>query len=348
MFDLMCGLKRFLDHLILVISMRSNYIGIDIHKEFSQVCVIDSTGKVVKEGRVDSSREEYIRFFSKYTGSLAVMESTGFWEYLYDAVAECGIKVLLSNPLKTKLIADAKLKTDKVDARTLAHLLRTNMIPLCYVLNKEIRHLRDIVRYRLSLTRDATKIKNRIHHELLRRGIRVKIKFTKQDLLYLQQLNIESINRYLDVFDSIQTMIDSYNRDIDRLFEKYEETKLLETIPGIGKYSALLMFSEIGDISRFGNSKKLASYMGIVPSVRVSANSSHIGHISKCGSRILRWMIVECTHIHVNRCKDSVITRIYNRISKRKGKKKAIIAASRMMSDVIYSVLTNKKEFYIS
>lgn len=327
--------------------METKYIGIDVHKEFSEVCVMDSEGSVMEESRVDSSPKAYNDFFAKYAGSSCVIESTGFWEYLYDALEECGIHTVLSNPQKTKAISEAKLKTDKMDARMLAHLLRANLIAGSYVPSKEIRELRDLVRQRAGLVCDATKAKNRIHHELLKRGIRTKVSFTKREIEILISLNIHSINVELDILHSIKAKIKEYDKLIEEKADAYEETRLLSTIPGIGKYSALLIFSEIVDIKRFPNGKKLASYVGLVPTFRQSGNSARYDRISKQGSRIMRWCLVECTHAHLRFCRNSVISKFYNRVYRRKGGKKATVAAARKLIDVIYSVLSNRREFYV-
>lgn len=326
--------------------METRYIGIDIHKEFSQVCVLDSIGNIVEECRVNSDTEPYMQFFRRYTGSLAVMESTGFWEYLYDALVSCGLNVVLSNPMKTKAIAEAKLKTDKVDARTLAHLLRTNMIHPSYIAPPEIRAIRDLIRVRMNLVRDSTRLKNRIHHELLRRGIKMKTTFRQKDVVELRKLGVEIMNLNLDLLEATKLKIKECDDKISSCFESHEEAQLLSSIPGIGKYASLLFFSEIVDIKRFSNPKKLASYVGMTPIIKQSAKKYRVGSISKQGSAITRWTLVECTHVHIRHCKDSVITKFYNRVYRRKGKKKAIVAAARKMIDVIYSVWYNKREFY--
>lgn len=147
------------------------YIGLDIHKTFCQGAVIDKQGKIISEEKIPTKRKSIIELINRYPGSKVVMESTGVWEYIYDCIESCGTEVILSNPLKTRMIAEAKIKTDKVDALILAHLLRSDMIPTSYVPEKEIRNLRKDVRERGILKKVSTSIKNHIYAEFLRNGI---------------------------------------------------------------------------------------------------------------------------------------------------------------------------------
>jgi transposase len=117
------------------------------------------------------------------------------------------------------------------------------------------------------------------------------------------------------------------------------------TIPGIGYYTAVLMKSEIGDINRFVFPERLCSYAGLVPSTRASGKTVWHGNITKEGSRWLRWVMVEAAQTHVHKY-DTSITRAYNRIAERKGKKIATVAAARKLLMCSFSVLKNKRPYY--
>ena len=122
-----------------------------------------------------------------------------------------------------------------------------------------------------------------------------------------------------------------------------EEVKLLMTIPGIGLFSALLIYSEIGDISRFRDSSKLLAYTGMIPSVRQSADVVHYGHITYQGSRYLRWIIVEAVHSHMRFDPGSSVSKFYRRVSKGKKKGRAIVAAANKLMKIVYWVLKEKR-----
>lgn len=323
------------------------YIGIDTHKAFSQICVTDEKGRIEYEGRIDSSKEAYQTFFLKYKGNKAVMESTGFWEYLYDAVEGCGLEVTLSNPLKTKLIASAKLKTDKIDARMLAHLLRSGLIAESHVPEEKTRRTRSLLVYRDSLVRASTRQKNIIHSELLKKGMRFDTRFSKRDVKELRTFGMFSVNESLDVLEILGKKIEECNDKIDTEADMNEDAKLLDSIPGIGKQSALIIASWIDGIDRFPSAKKLASYCGLNTTVRESADKYHYGRISKQGASILRWTLIECTHSHKRLCRNSVITKFYMHLLKKKGKSRATVAAANKLVSVIYSILVHKREFYV-
>lgn len=186
------------------------------------------------------------------------------------------------------MIAESKKKTDKVDAKVLADLARTNFLPTAYLPPDEIMELREITRERIRLNKLSTSIKNRIHSILTKNGIKYEDNlFNSEGRKFLHSLNNKWMNRYLRVLSSIENEIKEIDREIRQKCMENEETMLLTTIPGIGYFSALLIYSEIGDINRFPNSKKLCSYAGLVPSIRQSGNKVITGRITKEGNKLL-------------------------------------------------------------
>ena len=141
------------------------YVGVDNHKKFSYMSVMDEKGIVVKEGRVVNTKEAINKFLGKeYTkDTSAVLEAGRNWTVMYDWLEEELDEVKLAHPLKVKAIAEAKIKTDKIDAKTLAHLLRCDLVPEAYVCDKDTRVVKNILRQRMFLVKLATMVKNRIH-----------------------------------------------------------------------------------------------------------------------------------------------------------------------------------------
>lgn len=252
-------------------------------------------------------------------------------------------EVLLSHPYKTKLIAESKKKTDKVDAKVLADLARTNFLPTAYLPPDEIIELREIIRERIRLKKLSTSIKNRIHSILAKNGIKYDGNlFTSEGREFLYSLNNECI-RYLRILSSIENEIKEIDKEIRQKCRENEETMLLTTIPGIGFFSALLIYAEIGDIKRFPNSKKLCSYAGLVPSIRQSGNKVITGKITKEGDKLLRWVLVQCAFVAIRN--DERFRNFYERIKQRKGPQKAIVATARKLLTVVYAVLRDKKPY---
>lgn len=325
------------------------YIGLDIHKEFCVATEMDKEGNVIRGNqRIGTSKEAIREYFSSVGKAKVAIESTGIWEYIYEVLDAIGLDIKLVNPVKARAIAEAKIKTDKVDSEILAHLLRSNLIPEVYVGSKEMRELKRLIKERVFMKRQIVQIKNRLCSELLRRGIKPELNiFTKEGRKYLRSLDINSIQRELNILESIEKEISSIDKELRRYHKDNEDAKILTTLQGIGYYTALALVSVIGDINRFSNSEKLSSYLGLVPSTHQSGNDIYHGHITKEGPSNIRWLLIQCTWVHVRFCKDSFLTDFYNRVAKKKGKKKAIVATARKMTRVIYWMLKKKEPFHI-
>jgi len=326
------------------------YVGLDVHKEFCQACVMDESGRVLSNGRFPSTPEGLDEFLSGFEQAKFVLESTGIWEFIYEGIERRGFEVVLAHPMKVRAIAEAKVKTDKVDAEILAHLLRADLVPRSYVPSRDIRDLRQLVRQRAYLVQRSTSFKNRIHAELLRRGIRrprqyVK-PFTQKSAEWMRSLGIATIDANLDCLDTIQQQIGQLNDELLQEFDRRRDAQLIATIPGIGYYGALLIFAEIADIRRFRDPENLCSYAGLTPTVSQSASSVHYGGVSREGSKYLRWILTESAHIHVWTAPNSRLSRFHARVARRRGKQKAAVATARKLLHIIYWMLMNKEKYH--
>jgi transposase len=148
------------------------YVGIDLHRKRSQIAALDEQGRELLSRRVANDQEALRAILAELGGELKVaLEATYGWEWLAELLEQERHELHLSHPLRTKAIAAARVKTDAVDARTLAHLLRTDLLPEAYVAPRELRDLRDLLRHRVVLTRMRSALKNRVHALLARQGI---------------------------------------------------------------------------------------------------------------------------------------------------------------------------------
>lgn len=148
------------------------YIGVDVGKNKCQACFMDESGQIIEEFPFINNWEGIQALVEKTShGEKAVVESTGnMWLRIYEALEENGVEVKLANPAKTKAIASARIKTDKLSARILAHLLRADLIAECYVAPRDIRKVRALLRQRSSLVKMRTMVKNRVHSQLDKYG----------------------------------------------------------------------------------------------------------------------------------------------------------------------------------
>ena len=279
----------------------SMFVGMDLHKNYLQIAVMNEKGKVLENSRINNDLRQVGRFFDQNINDenvRVVMESSSIWYNIYSYLSEeKHLNVVLSNPVKTRAIASAKIKTDKLDAAKLANLLRGGYIAECYVPDRRIMDLRELVRHRTVLVRMRTKLKNKIHSIVLMKGIQISSKHCSFTHLYneeLKKLNDYRINGYLHLIESLDSEIKDVSKKILMLAKEDEMASLLMTIPGIGYYSALLIVSEIGDINRFPDSYHLWSYTGLVPSTHSSGGITYHGSITKRGSKYLRWIMLEC------------------------------------------------------
>ena len=326
------------------------YIGLDVHKEFCQACVMNKSGLVISNERFLSTQEALDKFLDRFEEAKFVLESTGIWEFIYEGIEKRGFEAVLAHPLKVRAISEAKVKTDKVDAETLAHLLRADLIPRSHVPPRDIRNLRQLVRHRAYLVRQCTSIKNRIHAELLRRGIRrpddLKKTFTFKHVEWMRSLGILTIDSSLNCLEGIQEQIREVESFLLAEYNSMKDAQLIATIPGIGFYGALLILAEIDDIHRFSHPEKLCAYAGLVPTVHQSASKVSYGGISKDGSKYLRWILTEAVHIHVRVCPDSRLSRFHSRIARRRCKQIAVISTAKKLLHTIYWMLLKEEEYH--
>jgi transposase len=322
-----------------------DYVGLDIHKEKVYGTILDEHGSVIKEGKFGNKREEFIQFFRDIHEAKIALEATGFCHPIYDLLRDMGYNVSVAHPLKTRLIGEAKIKTDKIDSRVLAHLLRSDLLPTSYIPEKEVRNFRDIVRQRAYLVRLRTQMKNKIHAEISKRWINLDISdlFTNKGKKSLRKLHIKTVDRYLDVIESLDEPINCISEEIQSIGEKNDSIQLLMTIPGIGYYSALMILGEIGEINRFQDSHHLCAYAGLVPTTHQSGNTLYHGHITRSGSKWLRWILIQSTLIHIRH--DTHLTKFFYKLAKKKGKKIAVVATANKLLRVIYQMLKNKERF---
>ena len=148
------------------------YVGIDLHRSRSQIAVLDQQGGELLSRRIANDREIFLELLHGLGDDVQVaLEATYGWEWLADLLEDAGVELHLAHPLRTKAIAAARVKTDAVDARTLAHLLRTDLLPEAYIAPRELRDLRDLLRHRVALTRIRSALKQRVGAILAKQGI---------------------------------------------------------------------------------------------------------------------------------------------------------------------------------
>ena len=268
------------------------------------------------------------------SGTPVAFEAAFGWGWLVELLEDYGFEPHMVHPLRCKAIASARLKNDKVDAAILAQLLRADLLPEAWIAPPKVRQLRALLRHRASLVRVGTQQRNRIHAVAADHGYdRSASYWTGPGRGWLAELDLppasrEIVTDCLAVIDGLAPVIDRIDGELHQHARGDPRVTVLRTLPGVGEFTALVMVAEIGDITRFGSARKLASWAGLTPTVRGSDLKVRHGNISKQGSAWLRWVMNQAAQT-AKRSPDFAAT--YSSIAKRRGKKIATIAISRKL-----------------
>jgi transposase len=291
--------------------------------------------------------EEVPDFLRPHDVEKVAMEASTSIAPLYRKLVDEGYQVTVSHPRKTRYIAEARIKSDRVDSKALAELLRLNSLPESYMPPPHIAVLREKVRRRAFLVRQRTKLKVKIRGVLTYEGIKPPEGYglyTRKGREWLEGLGMDSIRCYLRVMETLREEVRRLSLELRHIASGDEDVRLLMTVPGVGYFIALLVKAEIGDVGRFHTGDQLASYAGIVPSTHSSGRVTRHGRITREGSAWLRWAMVEAALVHLRY--DTPVTRFYHRVAERRGSKTARVAAARKLLTVCWSVLRNRRPYF--
>ena len=333
-----------------------NYIGIDHHKQYSHMTIMDEAGKVLKAGNVLNIRNEVEDFLEgKAEETKAVIEAGRSSYVMVDLLKDFGVDIRIANPSDVKAIAKAKIKTDKRDSKILAHLLRTDLIPEVYARSEENRRSQRVLRHRAFYVGTMTRVKNKIRVllsqqklELQEEASQVKNIFSKNGLIALGGLDLPSTDRdllegLLKIYGHLEKRIKDSDGLVEKLYSELREAQLISTVPGFGYFFSVLMATEIADIRRFESVEKLHSYAGVIPSTHSSGERSYHGKIIKGGNVWIRWAAVEAVYPACR--KDFDIRLFYDKRARRKGANTAKVATARRLLTIIYRVLKDRRHY---
>jgi len=303
---------------------------------------MDETGEIVEEVRVENANLDDLA--QRYAGADAAIEATSNYYHIHDTLSE-HLDVTVAHPKELNQIADSDKKTDRVDAKELARMVRLNSVPESYVPTDKIREARALVRGRQTLVENRTKYANKIHGLLSDHGITEDVKpLSVEGREFLRELSLPTpwdalLASYLEVVETLTEEIQKLEKTIEERAGSLKETQLLMTIPGVSYFTALTIYAELGEISRFDDDKAVVSYVGLNPVIRESGDSRIEGSISKRGSGRVRWLLVQAANTAVHTCNDEYLSQFYERIASRKNSQKAIVATARKMLVSIYHML---------
>lgn len=318
------------------------YVGLDIHKNTIVATAVDSQGRRIDPSKLTSSDHDLREYLRALPGDKrVVMEACTFWEHSFDAAASVSSSVVLSHPYKTRIIAEARVKTDKVDSEALATLLRLDAVPEAFAPPPALRQMRDTVKERVFYLAKEKSVKNHLYAYLMRKGIPYEegVLGLKKKRETLRELHNPVVDRALDMLAHFDTGTKDLDRAVHGEFERSKEAQLLATIPGIGEITAVTRAAYLTPIERFDNIDQVSAYCGLAPSTHQSGDHEFHGHLRSDSHHLLRWILVEAGWKTRQFEKRGDVAKAGNRSARRHGKGTGAIAAAHKLLKISYAVL---------
>lgn len=327
------------------------FVGADLHKKSIMFCVVSRTGvktQVLQSTRILCSETHKIEQFFKSLGKFQVtVEATIGYDWFAALAEKFAERVVIAHAGKLRIIAESTRKTDKIDSRILADFLALDMIPEAWRPTPRVRQHRSLVRRRCKLQSRITGIKNTLHAILTRYNADRTDLFTRLGRAQVAKLKLLEQERWLieDLFEDLDQSLARLKKVDNRLAEFAADAPLVErearavlaTMPGVGVITIETVLAELGDVQRFRCADAVVSFAGLDPGVRESDGKRKDLKLSKSGSPLLRWILIQLAH-RVKK-KSPRWHRSFARISQRAGNKKATCAIARRLLLVIYAML---------
>jgi transposase len=327
------------------------YLALDIHKHYLVVGGVDIHQKIILlPRRVDYDRwAGWMKANLKSSDAIVLEATTNAWQ-IYDQVFPYVGQAVVAHSGLVKLIASARVKTDKRDVLKLARLLAAGLVPEVWVPPQEVRDLRALLAHRMHMIKRRTMLRNRLQSVIHRYNLIPPVGdlyesanqdwWEKVPVSTVEQLRIR---QDLATLNHLEPQIIECDAELERRSAQKpwrDQIIYLLQLPGIGLLIGMTILAAIGDIRRFPNSKQLVGYAGLGAGVHFSGETHHTGRITKQGRKDLRWALVEAAWVAVRW--NPYWKAHFERIAKRRGKNKAIVAVARKLLTVIWHVLTKK------
>lgn len=328
------------------------FVGCDVHKRTAVFAILQEDGAPYGSYTVPVTREALTAFAERQLRreDRLVMEATTNTWAVAGVLRPFVEEIVISNPLRVRAIAEAKIKTDKVDSRVLAELLRCDYLPRVWQPDAETQRLRRLTHRRAALVSDRTRLKNRLHsilHHCLIPPPECDL-FSKRGISWLREQPLteeegQARDSDLRLLEQTELEIAELEQRLVREAWQDEKVRLVMSIPGIDYTVAQTCLAAIGDVARFPNAKKLAAYLGLNPSTRQSGAHCYHGPITKQGNAHARWLLVQAAqHLGAYR---GPLGQSMRRIIQRKNRSVAVVACARKLAVLLWHVLTSGEPF---
>jgi transposase len=333
------------------------YVGVDLHKQVIVLCVV---AKVADERKIVARRRlscrdtaSLDRFFGQLGPFRVAVEATAAYEWFVERIESLADRIVLVHPRKMRIIADSRCKTDRIDAQILAEFLAAGELPEAWRPTPRVRQYRALVRQRDHLRRRITGVQARLRNLLAHYNADVKHLFTEAGRQHLESVPLNRSDRFI----AGQLLAElaahrEWRRAIDEQLREFalgapiaerEARAVLESVPCVGAVTIDVVLSELGDIRRFRSQNDVVQYAGLAPGLRQSAGHSKNLGITKEGSGLLRWAMIELAWRLVGKTRRWGA--LYEDLRARLGVKKAIVAVAQRALRVLASLLKSGQAY---
>ena len=332
------------------------YIGMDISSKSFTIHAVNEAKKIIFKGEIKPTRaglRNMIKEMGKQT-KLVVFEAGNQLKWIALTLKKIkGVHIHVVHPNEIKWINQSSGKTDKIDARKLAHLARGDMLPRqVHIVEGKARELRELISARNTLQSKRIALINSIRGCLKQEGYKLakgffsNVKWRNQ----LERMRIGSPQKLIleKFMESIEAMVKAESELTARILEiEHKDIELLETIPSIGGLTSRVLVSAIDDAERFDNKKSVSKYGGLTPRIYQSGGVTHLGRINRDGRMEMRKVLLQCAHT-ITRMKSyesRPLREFFERIKRRRGKKIAVVALARKLLTIAYGVLKTQSVY---
>lgn len=328
-------------------------VGFDVHKASITGAIVDIKGNLHSKCKFKNTVSDMFNFIEGLPPEMTEigMESGTYIYPLYDSLVEKGYKVRVAHAKKLRRITESTIKNDDKDAEDIARQLLVRDFPESFILNKEQRENRELIRMRIKIVQEQTRTKNRIRMFLARFQLKVKSSspFTKTGITELKMLQLPMYaRRSLDILIRellfVKKEIKQIDEQLEIIEEKFPEAKLLRTIPSIGQFSSLTFLVELAEWRRFKNVKNLSAYIGMIPKMSGSANKMYFGRMRFDGNKAIRYAFNRAAE-HAIRMRNNEFYEYFTRLYPKKKRRTAVAAVAHKLLRVCYGVLKSGEPY---
>jgi transposase len=335
------------------------YIALDVHKRYTWARVENAHGERVLEQRVLHQRGAIQAFVQQWTaGSPVAVETVGNWYWVVDEIEAGRGQPQLVNARMAKLMMGSVNKSDRLDVQGLNRLQRTGTLPTVWIPSSAVRDARELPRTRMVFSQQRTQLKNRVLATLAKYGLLVAdvsdafgVRGRQQIAGLVPQLppqTQQAVTALLGQLDHVLATLTLLERQMRAVFAPCPDTAWLKTLPGVGDLLAIVIWTEIGTVARFGRAEALASYSGLVPREHSSGGKIRFGAIRRDVNQYLKWAFVEAANsalLNRQRCGYTHISQLYERVRTRRGHGKAKVAVARHLAEASFWMLTKGEPY---